>query len=61
MASIRKQTQTGALFVDFRYKGQRCREYTALLLGRSEVNHQYRTPRLQKLLHGPFLHRDAHR
>lgn len=31
MASIRKQTQTGALFIDFRYKGQRCREYTALL------------------------------
>ena len=31
MASIRKQAQTGALFLDFRYKGQRCREYTALL------------------------------
>ena len=31
MASIRKQPQTGALFLDFRYKGQRCREYTALI------------------------------
>ena len=30
MGSIRKHTQTGALFFDFRYQGQRCREYTAL-------------------------------
>lgn len=30
MGSIRKHTQTGALFFDFRNQGQRCREYTAL-------------------------------
>ena len=30
MGSIRKLSQTSALFFDFRYKGQRCREYTAL-------------------------------
>ncbi len=30
MASIRKHTQTGALFFDFRYRGVRCREYTTL-------------------------------
>ncbi len=30
MGSIRKHTQTGTLFFDFRYQGQRCREYTAL-------------------------------
>lgn len=30
MGSIRKHDQTGALFFDFRYQGQRCREYTAL-------------------------------
>ena len=31
MASIRKHTQTGALFFDFRYCGIRCREYTTLM------------------------------
>ena len=30
MGSIRKHSQTGALFFDFRYQGLRCREYTAL-------------------------------
>ena len=30
MGSIRKHTQTGALFLDFRFQGMRCREYTAL-------------------------------
>lgn len=30
MGSIRKHSQTGALFFDFRYQGFRCREYTAL-------------------------------
>jgi integrase len=30
MGSIRRHTQTGALFFDFRYQGMRCREYTAL-------------------------------
>ena len=30
MGSIRKHTQTGALFLDFRFQGERCREYTAL-------------------------------
>jgi integrase len=30
MASIRKHSQTGALFFDFRYYGSRCREYTTL-------------------------------
>ncbi|WP_374278539.1 Arm DNA-binding domain-containing protein [Azonexus sp.] len=30
MASIRKHSQTGALFFDFRYLGRRCREYTTL-------------------------------
>lgn len=31
MASIRKHTQTGALFFDFRHCGIRCREYTTLM------------------------------
>lgn len=30
MASIRKLDKTGNLFIDFRYQGERCREYTAL-------------------------------
>ena len=30
MGSIRKHSQTGFLFFDFRYQGVRCREYTAL-------------------------------
>ena len=30
MGSIRKHSQTGGLFFDFRYRGTRCREYTAL-------------------------------
>ncbi|MDO8787412.1 MAG: DUF3596 domain-containing protein [Sulfuritalea sp.] len=30
MAKVRKLAATGNLFLDFRYKGQRCREYTAL-------------------------------
>ncbi|MGE0107457.1 MAG: DUF3596 domain-containing protein [Thiomonas sp.] len=30
MGSIRKQAGTGKLFLDFRYQGQRCREYTLL-------------------------------
>ena len=30
MGSIRKLEKTGNLFLDFRYRGERCREYTAL-------------------------------
>lgn len=30
MGSIRKRTETGKLFFDFRFRGVRCREYTAL-------------------------------
>ena len=30
MASIRARTDTGMLFIDFRYEGRRCRELTAL-------------------------------
>jgi len=30
MGSIRKQKANGKLFIDFRYRGQRCREYTLL-------------------------------
>jgi integrase len=31
MGSIRNSDTTGFLFIDFRFRGQRCREYTALL------------------------------
>jgi len=31
MGSVRKRDDTGLLFIDFRYRGQRCREQTALL------------------------------
>src|SRR5574340_918869 len=30
MGSVRKREDTGLLFIDFRYRGQRCREQTAL-------------------------------
>ncbi|WP_082794224.1 Arm DNA-binding domain-containing protein [Thauera humireducens] len=30
MASIRTLASTGTLFIDFRYEGKRCREYTRL-------------------------------
>ncbi|MCG5517216.1 DUF3596 domain-containing protein, partial [Ectothiorhodospira sp. 9100] len=30
MGSVRVRPQTGKLFMDFRYRGERCREQTAL-------------------------------
>lgn len=44
MASVRNCPSTGTIFLDFRYKNQRCREYTAL--SDTSANRK----RLQKLL-----------
>lgn len=44
MGSVRVHTQKGTLFLDFRYQGKRCREYTAL------SNNATNVARLQRLL-----------
>lgn len=44
MPSVRTLKETGNLFLDFRFRGQRCREYT--LLPDTPANHK----KLQKLL-----------
>lgn len=46
MASIRKQQGSNKLFFDFRYQGQRCREYTLI----EDTLGNFRWPLLGKLI-----------